>query len=185
MSARSPNAILTPSFRVPLPLKNLCVRQDTEGELTPRYHLILPPCQGRSPDTFISFALYRAPPAFLLPYQFQSAAPEGISERRFRPPLTTRRLSEQNNLLPTGSPSLHGHRSMKPAQRQDAVQRKNKHNRSSAGHRPSAAKHLHQEQPALPDRNRRLPSRNHLVADSVLILAGDLRSFQRVFGAAD
>ena len=86
----------------------------------------LPPRQERPPDTFISFALYRAPPAFLLPKGFQSAAPEGISERGFRPPLTCRRLSERMDLLPTGSPSSHGYRSMKTVLRQDTEQRKNK-----------------------------------------------------------
>ena len=63
-----------------------CARQGTEGGFTPRYHLILPPrrgrspdpyisfalYRGRSPDTYISFALYRAHPAFLFPFGFRS-----------------------------------------------------------------------------------------------------------------
>jgi hypothetical protein len=56
--------------------------QNTEGELTPRYHLFLPPCQGRSPDTFISFALYRAPPAFLLPLRVSVCCSGGYFRKR-------------------------------------------------------------------------------------------------------
>lgn len=41
----------------------------------------LPSRQERPPDTYISFALYRAPPALLLSFRFQIAAPESISEK--------------------------------------------------------------------------------------------------------
>ena len=74
--------------------KALCVFSDTEGELTPRYHLVFA-ALFRVGLRILSYPLrcIGRPRLSYYPYRIQITAPESISDKQLRLPRTSRQLS--------------------------------------------------------------------------------------------
>ena len=94
LSARSPNAILLLLSAAPLHEKSPCVPSDTEGELTPRYHLVFA-APFRAGLRILSYPLrcIGRPRLSYYPCRIQITAPESISDKQLRLPRTSRQLS--------------------------------------------------------------------------------------------